>query len=291
MTKHVRSGNKAGDRPAFEAEITEEMVAVDVLGGRLPPGSGQKVIKLGERFINGLGHLDQRWNDALMLNKANLIEKYISGRFSILLELLYSTSEPNGSNSSIHSQVLETNRIIVVINKLDIAEGQRHYDRDKQPMLIFRVELIESPKRIVASAVTTYCVGNEFADARSGLLYRSIPALFVPPSTSGTNCATWSGSKGAYKFIAKLAHREGDPGILPTENLTDCVIKRTLKVVDGIPQTESDFGGQGGNLINLKELASAISISLNAHSAKVCFSKPLPKGVQLIDLLVGPYVL
>lgn len=116
---------------------------------------------------DGLGHLNQRWKDGLAFNNAGLIEKYLSGRFSIVLYFDSASTKSNRAQSLTGSpserEVYQT--ILVVIDNIDVIDCLGNDHGYKESVLVSDVELVEGPKKTVRSLVRAYYLDNEITNA------------------------------------------------------------------------------------------------------------------------------
>ena len=255
---------------------------------RYPANRRHELINAIDGFRNGLRHLDQRWKDGLALNNAGLVEKYLSGRFSVTLYLQAAGAEadhidsPAGANG--HRGINQS--VVVLIDSIDPGDSLGDQKGDQEAVFVAAVESPDRPEKAFSGFVRSYLIEDEFADAGNGHLYGSIPALATGLSANDLRL----GAKGRFEFLPAFPHREGEMRVLPSEQLIDGVIKRAPEIVDCVAERERNFGWQRINGNYAKSLAS-VRLILHHELAEVRFEEGFPVGLELTDVLVGPYML
>jgi len=253
-----------------------------------PSDGGQERIDAIDRFRHSLRHLQQRWKHGLALNNASLIEKYLSGRFAVVLYChpadpkMNEVSHPAGAYGGSHVG----HTIVVFIDNVHPSDALGHKDGDQEPVFITTVEFVEGPKKTVPAFVRAYLINDEFADASSGHLYGSIPALAFGFSANQLSL----GTKGSYKFLPIVSHRESQARISPAENLVDGVIQSRPEIMDCISKEKHKLGWQRIDR-DYAECLASIRVILKAELAEIRFEERFPSGIKLIDVLIGPFTL
>lgn len=224
--------------------------------------------------------------DRLALNKAGLIEKYLSGRFVILLNFDI-VGHPEGSEDATSTDrggaVTKFGTLALSVNPRNLVDGD---SRDHKPMLVCNVELVDHPKKVVPSFVGAYFVKEESGDPRESLLYGCIPAFAASPGACGTRIRTVC-TKGSYKFLPFSRKWEGNLAI-PTKNGVDGVVKSASQGMYGIADRQDDFSRQWLR-DQCNDLASSIRVILDHESCKVIFKEPVPMPHELRSVMIGPY--
>ena len=261
------------------------------LDGGLPLRIDDKCLDPIDRLRDGLRHLQQRWENGLLLNNADLIEKYLSSRFSVALYLEPLTSGERGKSLSGRELRGHTEKsAVIVIDSVDAADGLRNHDGQQEPVLVADIKFVKGPQKAPSSLVRAYFIDDERADAGNGRLYSSISALtFAPPSANGAGFKS-VGAKGRYKFLPRFPHRERQARILPSKQLGDHVIKGGFQTMDCVTDDERDASRQRLQGDDANMLA-ALSIVLHPEFAEIRFEKGVPFGMEVIDVLIGPYML
>jgi len=257
-------------------------------GGSAPSDGGQEHIDAVDRFRHGLRHLQQRWEDGLALNNASLIEKYLSGRFSVVLYCHPATPEVNEVSNTTRpygrSHVAHT--IVVFVDSINPGDALGNKDGDQEPVFITTVEFVEGPKKAVPAFVRAYLINDELADASNGHLYGSVPALLFSLPANQLSL----GTKGSYKFLPIVGHRESQARISPTENLVDGVVQRRPEIMDCISKEKHKLGWQRIDR-DYAECLASVRVILKAELAEIRFEERFPSSMKLVDVLVGPFTL
>jgi hypothetical protein len=253
-----------------------------------PTNACEKFVDSVNSFRNGLRHIDERWKNSLSLNNATLIEKYLSGKFSIVLYFDAAIREVSDGMAAARynlSRYIHYS-IIVAVDRSDSIDALGDKDGDQESMLVTRVELAEGPQESVGSFVRAYLIGNERADARNGHLYGSVPAL----ATSSAGDDFRLGAEGSYKFLPRLVHRKRHSGVLPAQNFAYGVVEGAAEIVHGVAKAQHQLGRKGLKR-NDADKIPPFRVRLHHELAEIRFEEPLPQGVKLVDVMVGPFVL
>lgn len=257
-------------------------------GGGAPPDGGQERIDAIDRFRYGLRHLQQRWENGLALNNASLIEKYLSGRFSVVLYCHPADPKMNevSHTAGAYGGSYVGHTIVVFIDNIKPGDALGDKDGDQEPVFITTVEFVEEPKKTVPAFVRAYLINDEFANASSGHLYGSIPSfLFSLPANQLS-----LGAKGSYKFLPIVSHRKSQARIPPAENLVDGVIQSCPEIMDCISKEKHKLGWQRIDG-DYAECLASIRVILKAELAEIRFEERFPSGMKLVDVLIGPFTL
>ena len=268
------------DRPELEEASTG--------AGRGPSDSGEECVEVANRFVASLLHLNERWQQARVLDDAGLIEQYRSDRFSIALYFDSTRSEhhhvKHATRAECAGEVCKS--VLVTIDSIDSGYRMDGEGWQQEPVFVTLAELIEYPERVTTAFVRLYVVEKELCNPSHGDLYRSISAL--PSGLSPHNFRL--GSEGVFEFVPRLTHREAKSSVLPPENLVDGVIKGGPQIVNSISQKKRKISPQRLNGDDL-ECLSAIRLILHNEFAEITFGKGIPSGMELSNVLIGPFKL
>jgi len=232
--------------------------------------------------------LQQRWENGLALNNTSLIEKYLSGRFSVVLYCHSAAPEVNevSNTARAYGRSDLAHTIVVFIDNINPGDALGDKDGYQEPVFITTVEFVEGPKKTVPAFVRAYLINDEFADASSGHLYGSIPALAFGFSANQLSL----GTKGSYKFLPIVSHRKSQARISPAENLVDGVIQSRPEIMDCISKEKHKLGWQRIDR-DYAECLASIPVILKAELAEIRFEERFPSGMKLVDVLIGPFTL
>lgn len=287
MTKQRIDARESGcDRPVLDAGLVPSHV--DVIN-HVPANLGEKFREAFQGLRDSLVHLDQRWNDALALNNANLIEKYLSGRFVVLLYFNRAGHGNSVQNASVYeSERARPHGVALCIGRIDPGHLIDEHCGDDESVLITNVELVDGPKYVVSSFVRPYFIKEEIGYPGEALLYGSIPAFAAPTSASAA-FSRRIGREGRFKFLSFSREREGCFAVT-AENGIEGMVKGASKRMDHIADSKNNFSiGCVGH--ELEQLIASIKVVLDNQSCEVSFDVGVPSGYDLRDVMVGPYQL
>jgi hypothetical protein len=238
-----------------------------VLLGHLPE---VERLKRFDSFCRELNVLHERWDNRLTLGGRTFAEEYIRGRLSIACYFHLRAGADHIQNPALPNEGgLNIERVAVLIFRADIGDGLNRGDRNDEPVLVEVVERPNLPKLMVPSIVRLYHVGDEVGQIGQGFLYRSELA-------------------GGYKVVPFFTGRERNPFRVATKQVERDMIHGDSKVMDCVTNAQGDFGWKCCNRIELKEVLPGFRVDLDVEFAKVCGEKLREKGINLIDVAIGP---
>ena len=216
----------------------------------------------------------QRWDDLLALERLPLSEAYSEGRLSVVLKLSL-------SGQACHYAEYRASRYFEgAVLHLDPPDNERHVckgghgdHRKQQEVLVRDVHLVDGAERIVPSLVRFDLIDNGGDDGLARHLYRST-------------------LNGCFHFLFRVPNRKLDvPArpIGPVDNLADHKIEAGSQIVNGVAEDQRDAIGDGGCHPELKDVLSSVRILLDSKTAKVSFDEGVERGIQLVDVLIGPF--
>lgn len=262
-----------------------------LVGGGRPARSEGELLNAVNRLRDGLRHIDERWQDCLTLNNAGLIEKYLSGHFSIALKFGHPTMPQQALDLAVgEREFCDGHLIVVTISKANVANAQWDDDGEQEPMLVPIVELAEGPQKAVRSLVRAYLVKDDPADAGNGHLYSVVRAFLTAPP-AGRAGVRAVGREGSFQFLPRFVEREGQGGVLTPEKLSQRVVERAPEIVYRVSGDQEQICGDGASGFGLKDVFGAIRIILHDDFCEIALQKPFAGGLELCDVLIGPYQL
>jgi hypothetical protein len=147
-------------------------------------------------------------------------------------------------------------------------------DWKQEPVFVEDVEIVQGPEGAIPSLVRFYGIHDEVGDCFGGLMYQSA-------------------FDGSYKFIPGFSKWESSEVIVtsqPTKNnLVNCNIKRSLEIMEGISNDESNVIGKRLSLLEMKNVISALRVVLNVDSVEIGCLEGQNASVKVRDVLVGPF--
>src|SRR5207244_1531652 len=169
-----------------------------------------------------------------------------------------------------NSHAASTKGVVVLVFSADVKEGRDRDGRDQNPMFVHQVNLVKGPQGVIPSLVRLYRIEDRVHNVRPRNLYLSI--------------------QRGYHFLRSLQDGKteppcGDPAGLG-HNLPGDVVKGGAQVMDGIANEQRDFIGQwlGFKLQDVDAL-----IVLDTKSVEVRFQKGVDTGLQITDVMFGPF--
>mgnify|MGYP001569002881 CR=1 FL=1 len=215
-----------------------------------------------------LRKLMKRWNERLIFGRSILWEEYVKGRLSIVCYVHLGT-RPNCVQSTPGTYTEgKVGECVVIIVMCANARNFEDADRwNQQPVFINDVDFVEGPNGIIPSNIRFYDISDEVADVATPDLYFSI-------------------TDGVYKFLPRISNREsamlGRGAPSNNDNFTSHEVERGSEIVNGITENQWNTFGQRLGI-------NACKISINAKTVCASFEKCGDGGVQLIDVLIGPF--
>lgn len=253
-----------------------------------PADAGQEFIDNVNRFRDRMRHLDDRWQNALVLNNVGLVEKYLSGRFTIALDFNCSIPEQSKIDGSAwHDGAGTAERTIALIYNENIIDCLRDDDGEEEPVLVSVVEFVKGPEKRVLSLIRAYRVANDFPNTGGGFLYGGVRASFKGPfSLVRGGCA-----EGRYKVVPGFVYGKHKPSILPTQNFRYGVIEGAFHIVNEVPEKKGHLSWHRVCGNDLKRMSGSIRVVLNDKFAEVSIEESVPHHIKDLNLMIGPYML
>lgn len=280
MTKHESEATEGG------RDILRFSGLVPLGLGRPPPIKGEGFDSF-DRVVSDLKHLYKRRNDRFALNDANLVEKYLSGHFSVLLYFkahtcrgVYKTSQAPRTERQANFFGMKHDAIVVSYD--NISNHSWNDDWCNQSMLVGGVQLAQRPQEQVPSLIRAYLVQEKFRYALDCEAYVGVPAFAFgfPPHRSGVT------DERVLEFFPLLSHWESYSLVSPLQEGARGIIESTPHVVQGVAKSEQQFGRQRVLLNDSEGLA--VSIILHPDLAEVSVGKGIPDGFKFCGAFVGP---
>lgn len=245
------------------------------VAGRLLADDLERVEKL-DHFRHALGELQQRWDNAFVPERENLVEAYRQGRFKIVLQGYV-------LGSGIKRRWLLSAEFAPFETEMQTALGSKHQLSEDRPgrrhdQLVVLVDPVDSMKPIevmVAALVRLHFIEDKVFRAGESGLYR----VDTPP--------------GGYVFWPILGERKQTVGIRQClhvdgfDGLGIDVVQRRFEVVEGIADDERQavwdwvFGlkNDGGRPPKLTVKPYRVEVS-NVDGGQF--------GIEFVNVAIGP---
>jgi hypothetical protein len=215
-----------------------------------------------------LGKLMERW-DKRLTAKDSLVEKYLEARLSITLKL-----NIFGKPHYIEFSVATDGEGAPCNNGspsdgIDICESGNRYDRNQQGVFVHNVGIVQCAQGAVPSLVRLYVVDDQIDNIGSRSLYRST-------------------IDGAYKFLPARLKWKSSVLTGVCNDFVGSEVERGTQIMDGVPQ-------DGRNIFRefldgfVSEYVMPSLIFLDAETVKISFDEVRQNGVELVDVLTGPF--
>lgn len=220
-----------------------------------------------------LRELMQRWDNRLVFEGLSLPEEYAKGRLSIVCYVeLGGRGDRVEPTAFSHKEGQILKPVVVIVMRAYSAELRDGNNRNEQPMLVYNVQLMEGPQRIIPSLVRLYDVKNQITDVLPRHLY-------------------FSTIQRAYKFLPRISYwKIGVPSTRATgfdDNLASHEIEGCAQIVDSIANYQGNIAGQGFRVEREDILPSSVRVYL--QTVEVCFEEGNEGRVKLLDVAVGPF--
>jgi hypothetical protein len=224
---------------------------------------------------NKFRELVKRWDNRLTLEGKSLAEEYKNLSFSVVCDLAISDfgQSLNGASTTRNNPMPQPNRAFAVFNanardKTDIP----HWNQE--PVLVKNVEFVQGPNGRIPSTVRVYLGGDKVRYSDRGSLYLSA-------------------IDGSYKFIAGFSKRESSEIVVfsqsPKHYLVNREIERSFEVVNGIADDEAKTWRNHLSNFGFDLFISSNRVTVNTQDVDPSSSKNLDVGIQVCDVLLGPF--
>ncbi len=212
--------------------------------------------------------LFERWENRLTVEGISFAEKYIEGRISIILYVQFGAAEISVKQSvGADARGQGDREVSVLVFGVNI-NGDNIENNDQAAMLINDVQIVQSVQGIIPSTVGLYRINYQVADFRTRSLY-------------------FSTVNRAYEFLSFFKEWKLSTSIRIRDGLADHQIESRMKIVNGVSDNQSRIGWEFK--VDLETDISSLAIFLDVQTARVSVSKPLHKGVEVTDVLIGPF--
>jgi hypothetical protein len=234
---------------------------------------------------NKLRDLFKRWDNRLSLQGKSLLEQYIGGRLSLVVDVDFIALGKCSAPTDRAIGVAELNRHCAFDNEgarfvFYVNARQRcnveHWN--EQFVFVENVEAVKSADRGIPSFVRLYDINYVFPEfAGDALMYYSTFASF-------------------YKFLPRAVGLEWKAdvseilgGTTHCYGVADQQIECTSKIVDSVTNDGGRILGNGSQHPELQDVLSGIRIVFNDKFVEVSVNERLKNRVKLKDMLIGPF--
>lgn len=220
-----------------------------------------------------LCELMQRWDNRLSLERLSPAKHYRECRLSLALKLKVSghsryakfSATGNGEGAVFKSDAPGPT--------IDVRQASHGYHWNQQQVFVCDVHLVERQEGVVASLVRFDLVEDTGNDIGMGDLYVSL-------------------AKGTFHLLSSLTNRKLDVlcgPIRPSDELACDVINSGPQIVQGVADDKGNLLGEGLRDSELEDVVSGLRIFLDAKSIKISLEEVVQDGVQIEDVLLGPF--
>ncbi len=247
------------------------------LASSLPLRLGELPFKGKQSPDDSYREFAQRWKDMLAFEGHSLAEKYANGRVALVCDLhasfLCRVKHPRASvgNDPFRDREFFASLVYVadIANPLELQFG------DDKPMFVHNVETVELPDGVtIPSLVGLYRIHDVVDDPFGGLTFQS-------------------SLDGDFKLIPSLTRRE-DYLIRPLAssgefNITHRNVESTSQVMDGIAHDTHKFWGDGLTRDEFERIVASIRLTMHANTVSVIADELTKFGLEILDVLSGPF--
>lgn len=215
----------------------------------------------------------KRWNNRLSLEGCSYSKEYSSGRLALVLNLDLSRLLQRQSERTIKEVVGTVERHLLIVLKAKTVNPHKLQAWDERLMFVPDIEVVQSPNVRVPTLVGSNIVQKVSAEFGCNLL------LFK------------TASQEIYKTIPRIENWKSCKVARISDDAIPEVIQRTPEVVQGVAHDESNIiRWKFGQLyVDIQKACACLRVELNRHSVEVGIGKINQYGVDLADVLVGPF--
>lgn len=236
----------------------------------------QKSVEFCDQPFDEISHSIERFKNRLTTDNLRIAERYIRSEIDVIACFFIRT----GRNVQEFCAVFNVEHAAKITEPngrfLQPPSTQSTRDRENQPVLVFNVELMEIPERVIRSSVRLY-----------------VPQDLNCIGPAGVNLRYFSFAKGRVVLLQSLCDRElsvlvsGGPANI--DQLPEQMVESASEVVDGISQDAGRFNRERigmndviGHVVNMR-------LMLGSKSVEISTEKVRDKSLQVSDVLVGPF--
>ena len=262
--------------------------------------SGKERLKLQNQAIDNLGHLFDLWEDRPTFENARFSERYLNGEFHILVrfrirgvdkevvaclqrEEFVSGIEPkvNGGDFLVRPHFLKhfghsAGQCGANVDAFELASSSY-----QESMFVDIVKSMDDPELVISTFV-----GLDFIDGIYGRLFHSVYLSHLSGFVFVGAIKDWEVNMS--KRITSLGRDSSTIGA-DKDKLVGQMIQCTSEIVDDISETKRDVVGDGCVLGDVIMQTAGFRIALGRDFVGVGLDENLTSGLQLVDVLVGPF--
>lgn len=241
--------------------------------------SGQDLTVGYVRFLNclhdahdELSQLVQRWNAGFSL-KRSLVEQYREHRLSVVQKFKCGRRFQYAEFSSADDFEGAIIKGHTASPSVDMSEGYNRHHWYQQQMFVSDVQIVQGAEGIIPSLVRLDLV----EDCGDDILARNLYLSTID---------------GRFHFLSRLANGKLDVvgrATCTADDFAGHEIEGGSKVVQCIANDQGQAFGQWCDNAELQRVLTGSRIFLDAESVKVSLNEGVQFGIQLVDVLIGPF--
>jgi hypothetical protein len=226
---------------------------------------------------NKIRELCARWDKRITLKGQSLAELYFEGRLSLICYLDVSISPKAVASNPIlkQSPIPDFSLCAIIKSNADACDVSEVGNCKQSSMFVFDIEVMDMQKRFpIPSTVGLDIYHKEIENPPGDFLFKS-------------------GLNGRFKFLP--AFIDGEFGVLSVFpalrpfNVVDSQVQSRTQIVNDVTEYHADRIGTLVVLTHLKKIAGAIKVMLDERDAKVTVEESVDFGIQVNDVLFGPF--
>lgn len=234
---------------------------------------------------NKLRKLFERWDNRLSLQGKSVLEQYIGGRLSLVVDVEFRTPSHTDRGPSdrleativfdTHSAINHT-EVARFVFDVDSRQNRNMQHWDQQDVFVEDVEVVYSANGLIPSLVRLYGVE------------------YLPAERFGEARLYYSTVKSCYELLPAFASPEWEFGVghVAASIANDAAnhqVERTPEIVNGVANDKGRVIGNGLHNPEVQNIVSGIRIFLDEKFVEVRLGEALKDGVQLKNVLLGPF--
>lgn len=234
---------------------------------------------------NKLRELFERWDNRLTLQGKSLVEQYISGRLSLVVDVDFIAFGNAGAPTNGDIGVVELNRQRALDNEgtrfvfyMNVRQCRNVEHGNEQFVFVENIEVVKSADRVIPSLVRLYNVN------------------YVLPEFSGEAFMYYSILASFYKFLPRAVGLEWKADVSEAlggtslgHNVADQQIECASEIVNSVANNGGRIFRNSSQHSELQDVLFGIRIVLNDKFVEVSLNECLKDRVKLKDVLIGPF--
>jgi hypothetical protein len=238
-------------------------------------GSSQESLKSLNHSENEVGVVLHRLRYVHEVTGLAIFDNYDGGKLSLLFDV-----QPRFIRDDVRRALkvcgtsVSVPRFAILIhdaNAVNVPGGQ---DRNKQPMFISDVKVVNGPNGLIPSIARLYLVEHKSKQIRGSSVYASL-------------------RHPSFKFFEDFANRELGPvinegGNQSVDGLEPGIVEGAIQIMDSVPEQQGDIV-EGGSIAESVGEDFPSRFRININSSCVRFMQAGDSCVDIRDVLIGPF--